>query len=52
MSLAQLDEIDCDYFKWLEDKEEGRKLYHGEYMAQYSWAEEVNSLLEQEKYSF
>ena len=51
MSLAQLDEIDCDYFKWLEDKEEGRKLYHGEYMAQYSWAEEVNSLLEQEKYS-
>ena len=50
ISLARLDWIQCDYFHWLEDKEEGSKYYYGEYMAQYSWAEEVNSLLEQEKY--
>lgn len=52
MSLAHPDWIQCDYFSWLEDKEAGADLYHGEYMAQYSWAEEVNSLLEQEKYYF
>ncbi|MFV0517967.1 MAG: response regulator [Aminipila sp.] len=50
IGLACLETIQCDYFKWVEDSVEGRKLYHGEYMAQYSWAEEVNALIEMEKY--
>ncbi|MDD7511401.1 MAG: response regulator [Peptostreptococcaceae bacterium] len=52
LGIAKLDCIDCDYFKWLRNKEAGSKLYNGEYMAQYSWAEEVNALIEFEKYSY
>lgn len=51
IGMAHLELIECDYFRWIEDKIEGQKLYHGEYMAQYSWAEEVNALIEIEKYS-
>ncbi|MDY2959709.1 MAG: response regulator [Hornefia sp.] len=51
IGLTHLECIDCDYFKWIENRKEGRKLYHGEYMAQYSWAEEINALIELEKYS-
>lgn len=50
IGLSELERIRCDYFKWVENSVEGRKLYHGEYMAQYSWAEEVNALIEMEKY--
>lgn len=50
VGLANLECIQCDYFKWVEDSVEGRKLYHGEYMAQYSWAEEVNAFIEMDKY--
>lgn len=50
LSLGHMDCIACDYFTWLADKENGKKLYQGEYMAQYSWAEEVNSILDQEGY--
>ncbi|KDE63732.1 response regulator [Fusobacterium necrophorum] len=50
IGMAHLDWIDCDYFQWLYDSVEGRKMYHGEYMAQYSWAEETNALIEMEKY--
>jgi two-component SAPR family response regulator len=50
IGLSSLECIQCDYFKWIENSVEGRKLYHGEYMAQYSWAEEVNALIEMEKY--
>ncbi len=50
IGLSSLGCIQCDYFKWVENSVEGRKLYHGEYMAQYSWAEEVNALIEMEKY--
>jgi len=45
IGLSNLECIECDYFKWLENMAEGRKLYHGEYMAQYSWAEEVNAFI-------
>lgn len=31
--------IECDYYKYLEGSEEGKKLFQGEYMSQYSWAE-------------
>ncbi len=50
IGLSCLEAIRCDYFKWIENSVEGSKLYHGEYMAQYSWAEEVNALIEMEKY--
>ena len=50
IGLSKLECIECDYFKWVENTVEGRKLYHGEYMAQYSWAEEVNAFIEMEKY--
>lgn len=50
IGMAHLDWIECDYFQWLYDSVEGRKMYHGEYMAQYSWAEETNALIEMEKY--
>ena len=43
IGLANLEFIECDYFKWVENRAEGIKLYNGEYMAQYSWAEEVNA---------
>ena len=50
IGLSNLECIQCDYFKWVENTVEGRKLYHGEYMAQYSWAEEINAFIEMEKY--
>ncbi|MDU1910622.1 LytR/AlgR family response regulator transcription factor [Fusobacterium sp.] len=50
IGLANLEDIQCDYFKWKENTAEGRKLYHGEYMAQYSWGKEVNAFLDMDKY--
>lgn len=44
MSLANLDYISCDYFEWLEGK--STNSYKGEYMSQYSWAEEMKQWLE------
>lgn len=50
IGLSNLECIQCDYFKWAENTVEGRNLYHGEYMAQYSWAEEINAFIEMDKY--
>lgn len=50
IGLSNLECIQCDYFKWGENSAEGRKLYHGEYMAQYSWGKEVNAFLDMDKY--
>ena len=36
---------ECDYYDYLNEKEELSKLYHGEYMAQYSFAEFTNAHL-------
>ena len=33
---------DCDYFDWYAGKPQAIAQYHGEYMAQYSWAELTN----------
>ena len=33
------DEIDCDYYDWLNGKPNSLASYHGEYMSQYSWSE-------------
>ena len=40
-----IDFIDCDYYDYLNGKTELSKLYHGEYMAQYSFAELTNAEL-------
>lgn len=50
LGLTDLDRIDCDYFRWTNGEADAINLYQGEYMAQYTWAEEVNALLESEKY--
>lgn len=50
IGLSNLEYIQCNYFKWGENIVEGRKLYHGEYMAQYSWGKEVNAFIEMDKY--
>ena len=50
IGLSNLECIQCDYFKWTENVIEGRKLYHGEYMAQYSWGKEFNAFLDMDKY--
>ena len=36
----------CDYFMWLQKKPGSEDLYRGEYMQQYSWAEETHGSLE------
>lgn len=35
--------VDCDYFDWLDGKPYAMNLYHGEYMSQYSWGEFTNA---------
>ena len=39
------DEVDCDYYDYLNGKVALEKLYHGEYMMQYSFAEVTNAEL-------
>ena len=39
------DEIDCDYYDYLNGKTDLGKVYHGEYMIQYSFAEVTNAEL-------
>lgn len=38
--------LDCDYYRFLEGDPVARKMYNGEYMIQYSWAETTVGLLE------
>jgi hypothetical protein len=44
LGLAVKD-VDCDYYDYLSGKVTLEKLYHGEYMAQYSFAEVTNAEL-------
>ena len=44
LGLAVKD-VDCDYYDYLNGKIPLKKLYHGEYMAQYSFAEVTNAEL-------
>lgn len=39
------EEVSCDYFDWCEGKLSAINQYHGEDMAQYSWAEFTNGEL-------
>ncbi len=43
--------MSCDYYDYLDDKPEGIRAYNGEYMAQYSWGEVKNVLLQDRKQS-
>ena len=38
--------LDCDYFRFLEGDAVARRMYNGEYMSQYSWAEPTIGQLE------
>lgn len=38
-------EVECDYYLLLKNRDAYRELYQGEYMFEYSWAEETNALL-------
>lgn len=38
-------QIKCDYFDFLADRPDGIRAYNGEYMSQYSWAEERCAVL-------
>ena len=40
-----VDEVDCDYYDYLNGKTALEKVYHGEYMMQYSFAEVTNAEL-------
>lgn len=42
------DDYDCDYYQYLDGDKEVVKNYHGEYMSQYSWAEDTNGTLYEE----
>ena len=35
----------CDYYQWRDGSQPGIDAYRGEYMTQYSWAEETNGML-------
>lgn len=38
--------ISCDYYDYLNNKPSGIRAYNGEYMAQYSWGEIQNAVLQ------
>ncbi len=40
------DKLDCDYYKYLSDRDTYGGLYQGEYMAQYSWGEYTHGQFE------
>ena len=40
------DDFDCDYYSWLKDKKKFSGQYQGEYMKQYSWAEDTHGYIE------
>lgn len=39
------EKVSCDYYQYLEGNEERRNEFHGEYMTNYSWAEETLATL-------
>ena len=46
MAIAT-DEIECDLYEWLADKNKSKYEYIGDYMNQYSWAEYVHAELDE-----
>lgn len=46
------EKVDCDYYHYLDGKAQTINCYMGEYMSQYSWAEETNAKLSDRLYSY
>lgn len=44
------EKADCDYYDWMAGKVYAINQYHGEYMAQYGWAEFTNAQLQKDKH--
>ena len=40
------EQVECDYFDYLNGRGKGKTAYRGEYMTQYSWSEYTNAVLE------
>lgn len=40
-----VENVECDYYQWLDGKVSGINAYRGEFMTQYSWAEFINASL-------
>lgn len=38
--------VDCDYYNFLDGKKDGNNVFSGEFMSQFSWAEETTAYLE------
>lgn len=43
--VLNVEEVDCDLYRILDGDEQAAKAYHGQYLQEYSWAEERNSQL-------
>ena len=43
------EQVECDYFAWMEGSPLGINRYRGEYMSQYSWAEFTNARIFEEQ---
>ena len=50
MAIAK-DRIECDLYDWLENKQNSKYQYLGDYMNQYSWPETVHAELDEISYS-
>ena len=42
--------LDCDYYRFLNNDKAAKRLYNGEFMIQYEWADNIGSFLENELY--
>lgn len=49
MAIA-LEKVDCDLFDWLENRDTSKYTYTGDYMNQYSWAEDFHAELDEIAY--
>ena len=50
MAIA-VDRIECDLYDWLENKQNSRYHYFGDYMNQYSWAEYMHAEIDEISYA-
>lgn len=45
---VNVNQIDCDYYRFLNGEPLAMRAFHGEYMTQYSFAEETRAALQQQ----
>ncbi len=46
----RMDQVQCDYYQWLQNDPEGIRAFFGEYMEQYSWAEDTKAQITMKGY--